>query len=57
MARDPGRRADQRLETVQANAKLTIDHATLEQDHRQIRATMQKDCDGSAGLSWKPASI
>ncbi|UQR61228.1 hypothetical protein LRP30_30305 [Bradyrhizobium sp. C-145] len=50
MARHPGRRADQRLETVQANAKLTIDHAiaTLEQNHRQIRATIQKDCDASA---------
>jgi len=47
---DPGRRANQRLKTAPAKAKLTIDHAiaTLEQNHRQIRAAIQKIGDASA---------
>ncbi|MCA1414640.1 MULTISPECIES: hypothetical protein [Bradyrhizobium] len=55
MACDSGRCANPnpRLKSIQANAKLTIDHAiaTLEQTHRQIRAAIQKIGDASAGAN------
>ncbi|MGV7219190.1 hypothetical protein [Bradyrhizobium sp. UFLA05-112] len=57
MACDPDRRTDQRLESVQANAKLTIDHAiaTLEQNHHQMRAVIQKIGDASARAKLEAA--
>lgn len=47
---DSGRAANQRLKAARANAKLTIRRAiaTLEQNHRQIRAAIHKIADASA---------
>ncbi|MDI3567370.1 hypothetical protein [Bradyrhizobium sp. Arg816] len=47
---DSGRGANQRLKAARASAKLTIERAiaTLEQNHRQIRAAIHKIADASA---------
>ncbi|MGY4626986.1 hypothetical protein [Bradyrhizobium sp. USDA 4486] len=47
---DSSRGANQRLKAARANAKLTIARAiaTLEENHRQIRAAIHKIADSSA---------